>query len=110
MQVTHLFSLQNHNKNTKLKKNDASSVINTALDLAFLCSVQPEQPSVAALGVDIYQPSGHWKGGTGFSHFWRECVRSRPARSSGGKLGALGSKRISLVLGAVGSITAAWSR
>lgn len=111
MQVAYLFSQQSHDKNTKklfLQLQDASGVMDTAFDVASWYSPQPEQSFMVAL-LCISQPCVRWKGGADYCHYYRECGKTKPGGSSEGR-GGSGSKRFSLLLGAVCPITAAWSR
>lgn len=85
------------------------SVNDTAFGVVSLCSTQPEPPYRVALGVHVSQPCRNRKGGTGCSHCHR-AWEEQASREVLGQLGALGSKGCALVLGAVGPITAAWSR
>ena len=57
--------------------------MDTALDVASWYSPQPEQPHTVALGVCINQPCVHWKGGTDWSQYYRECGRTTLGGSSG---------------------------
>lgn len=82
--------------------------MDTAFDVASWYSPQPEQSFMVAL-VCISQPCVRWKGGADYFHYYRECGKTKPGGSSEGR-GGSGSKRFSLLLGAVCPITAAWSR